>query len=155
EQYAWMRFGDQAGQRGDGVRIDDLEFGGPAHWLAGRWFNPRSWFVRFGPESAAKQARSQIGSAGALALLTSNRGGAVQWLAGGQAYERLALKATQLGIAHQPLNAPIEMERQRPDVLRHFGAAGEEPLMLVRLGHADPPPASVRRAVGLVASFRN
>ena len=155
EQYAWMRFGDdEARQRGDGVTVDALELGGPARWLAGRYFNPGSWFHKLGAQSAGKQARAGIRSAGALALLTTLRGGAPQWVAGGQAYERLALKATVLGIAHQPINAPIELEPWRGEALRLFGAAGEEPLMLIRLGHAKRPPPTVRRSVALVASFR-
>jgi hypothetical protein len=72
----------------------------------------------------------------------------------GQAYQRVALKATQLGIAHQPMHAPIEWERARPELLRAFSAGGEEPVMLVRLGHASAPEPTVRRAVALVATFR-
>jgi nitroreductase len=155
ETYGWMRFGDEAERRGDGVTVDALEYGGFTHWFAGRYFNPGSWFLRFGAQSAAKEARSAIRSAGALALLTAARGGAQQWVAGGQTFERLALRATQLGIAHQPINTPIEMEPHRGDVLERFGVAGEEPLMLLRLGHANPPPAAARRAVAMVASFRN
>ena len=44
--------------------------GGFARWFAGRCFNPRSWFLRFGAQGAAKQTRSAIRSSGALALLT-------------------------------------------------------------------------------------
>jgi hypothetical protein len=156
EQYAWMRFGDdQARERGDGVTIDALEVGGPAHWLAGRYFNPQSWFIRFGAENAGKQARAQIRSSGALVLLTTGRNGPHQWLAGGQAYERFALKATQLGVAHQPIDPPLAMEETRTEILRRFGAGDEEPLALVRLGHAKRPSGSVRRGVAAVASFRN
>jgi hypothetical protein len=39
--------------------------------------------------------------------------------------------------------------------MRQFGAAGEEPLALFRLGHANRPPATPRRSVALVTSFRN
>jgi len=155
EQYAWMRFGrDEAERRGDGVTVDALEMSGPAHWFAGRYFNPKSWFFRFGASSAAKQARTQVRTAGAVALLTAPRGGPAQWLAAGQAFERLALKATALGIAHQPINEPLEVPRGRADLLRAFSAAGEEPLMLVRFGHCKQPPPSVRRGVALVASFK-
>ena len=155
EQYSWMRFDDDARRRGDGVSVDELELGGPARWMAGRYFNPESWFLRFGAQSAAKQARSAVRSAGALALLVAVRGGEAQWLTGGQAYERFALKATTLGIAHQPINALIESDRYRAEVLRQFAAGGEEPLMLLRLGHSKSPPPAVRRNVALVASFRN
>jgi nitroreductase len=155
ERFRWMRPGDDdARKRGDGVTVDELEFGGLAHWLAGRYFNPRSMFLRFGAEHAAKQARSQVRSAGALALITTARPGKAQWLASGQAYERLALTATALGIAQQPMSEPLETEAGRNAVLQAFGVSGEQPLMLVRLGHARNPQPSVRRAVALVASFR-
>ena len=155
ERFRWMRFGDdEARTRGDGITVDGLEVGGPAHWLAGRYFNPNSWFLRFGAESGAKQAREQIRSAGAIALVTTPRGGRTQWLAAGQAYERLALTATTLGIAQQPISEPLETEAGRTELLHHFGAAGEHPVMLLRLGHARAPEPSMRRSVALVASFR-
>lgn len=156
ERFAWMRFGaDQARRRGDGITVDDLELGGPARWLAGRYFDPGSMFLGLGAGSAAKQARDDVRSAGALALLTSRTGGDMTALSAGQAFERFALRATTLGIAHQPVSAPIEVARHRGDLLRAFGAIGEEPLLFVRLGHARPPRPSVRRAVAQVASFRN
>jgi nitroreductase len=155
ERFAWMRFDDDARRRGDGIPSSALELAGPANWFAGRYFDPDSWFLRFGAEFAAKQARGQVRSAGAVALLAASRHDDAQWLMGGQAYERFALKATQLGIALQPLSAPISVERRRPDLLRVFRATGEEPLMLVRLGHARRPGPLPRRGVTVVASFRN
>jgi len=156
EQMTWMRFGDDdAARRGDGVTVDALEYGGPARWLAGRYFHPESWFLRFGAQAAGKRARGGFRSAGAVALLTTIQGGENAWLVGGQVYERFALKATQLGIAHHPVNEAIDIDRFRPDVLRRFAASGEEPLMLVRLGHAKRPHPSVRRNVAFISSFRN
>jgi nitroreductase len=155
ERLRWMRFGDdEAVKRGDGITLDQLELGGLAHWLAGRYFNPNSMLRRFGAENAGKQARNQIRSAGAVALLTTPRSGRAQWLAAGQAYERLALTATALGIAQQPISEPLETEAGRNELLRRFAAPGEQPLMLMRLGHARPPRASMRRGLALVASFR-
>ena len=155
ECFAWMRFGDGAARRrADGISIDALDLGGPSKWFAGRYFNPRSWFLGQGAGTLAKRARDGIRSAGAAALLTAPLQRADIWVAGGQAYERLALKATQLGIAHQPIDAPIEVDRYRGDLLRQFGAVGEEPLMFVRFGHAEPPPPTERRGVAAVASFR-
>ncbi|MFM8558398.1 MAG: hypothetical protein ACKOC6_02125, partial [bacterium] len=78
----------------------------------------------------------------------------VGWILGGQAYERLALRAASLGLAQQPLAAPIASERHRDLVARRFHAEGEEPLLLVRLGHADAPPPSPRRGVALVCTYR-
>jgi hypothetical protein len=156
ERFSWMRFSDgDARRRGDGVTVDALELGGPARWMAGRYFDPDSRLARFGGGSAGKQARDAFRSAGAVALLCAPERSGPARLMGGQAYERMALKATQLGIAHQPIHEPIAQEHTRGELLRRFGASGEEPLLLVRLGHAKPCPPSVRRAVAVVASFRN
>jgi hypothetical protein len=155
ECFAWMRLGDDAARRSaDGISIDALDLGGPARWFAGRYFNPNSWLLGQGAGTLAKRTRDGVRSAGALVLLTTPMRRADGWVAGGQAYERLALKATQLGIAQQPIDAPIAVERTRGELLRHFGATGEEPLMFVRLGHAKAPDPTERRGVALVASFR-
>jgi len=154
ERFAWTRFDDDARKRGDGISVGALALGGPAKWLAGRYLNPKSWFLGQGAGSLGKQARKCVRSAGALVLLTAPERREDSWLPGGQVYERFALKATQFGIAHQPISAPIEQERFRPELLTHFDAVGEDPLMFVRLGHADRPRETERRAVALVASFR-
>jgi nitroreductase len=155
EQAAWIREdqGD-ARRRGDGLTVDALEYPGLAHWMPGRAFDPESWFHRFGLESAARHARDGLRSASAAVLITTPAGGDNAWVTAGQAYQRFALKATQLGIAHQPMHASIEWEHARPELLRTFAAGGEEPVMLVRLGHASAPEPTVRRAVALVATFR-
>jgi nitroreductase len=156
ELHAWLRSSQRdAARRGDGVPVEALGMTGPANWFSGRYYDPDSWFLRFGSSSLAKRAREAIRSAGAVALLTAASRDESAWVAGGQAYERLALKATQLGLALQPMNAPLESERFRGRVLRRFDAGGEEPLMLVRLGHDRGVPHTPRRAVSVVTSFRN
>ena len=156
ERFSWTRLGDdEARERGDGVTIDALEYNGPARWFSGRYFNPRSRFHRLGAGTAAKQARECVRSSGALALIAAPRINSTVALVAGQAYERMALRATRLGIAHQPIHEPLEIAHGRAELVRHFGAAGEQPLMLVRLGHARRPRPSVRRAVTVVASLRN
>ena len=155
ERFTWMRFDGEEKKRLDGVPLDALELGGPSGWFASHTYNPKSRFLHFGAEGAAKQARSQVRSAGALALLCGPRREEAQWLMGGQAFERLALKATQLGLAHQVLAAPIQSDLHRAELLRAFAATGEDPLVLLRLGHSKPPKAVPRRPVAAVASFRN
>jgi hypothetical protein len=155
ERFGWMRLSEDAvREHGDGVYIESLDVGGPARWFAGSYFDPGSWFLRMGAESAGKQARSQVRSAGALALLTTNDTGEAAWLKGGQTYERIALRCTQLGISQHPINAPLLEAKSRDELARRFGAGNESPLMLIRMGHAKPPEHSVRRAVAMVASFR-
>ncbi len=156
DRWAWLRMSEKdAHRRGDGVSVERLGVGGPARWFASHYFGPQSRFLRLGAESLAKEASDDLRSAGAVALFTTVRRGETAMITAGQAFERFALTATTLGIAHQPLTAPIESERHRAALLRAFGASGEEPLLLVRLGHADPLPPSPRRGVALVSTWRH
>uniref|UniRef100_A0A832IC64 Nitroreductase domain-containing protein n=1 Tax=Eiseniibacteriota bacterium TaxID=2212470 RepID=A0A832IC64_UNCEI len=154
ERFGWLRFDGHERRLGDGVAVDALEFSGPADWFAGSYFDPKSFFLRFGADSAAKQARAQVRSAGALALLTTRGRDDARRLRAGQTLERLLLTATSLGIAQHAMGAAIEVERFRGPLLEAFGAGGEDPLLLVRLGHARAPKPSPRRAVSLVATWR-
>ena len=122
---------------------------------------------RAGSSGSARRARASrrapaFRSAGALALLTATAATEASWLIGGQVYERFALKATQLGIAHQPINAPIETESLRrgsaAPLRRHRrGAADARAPRARRPARGDPAP---RRRAGrelpqqLIAPFR-
>ncbi len=155
ERQLWLRTDRRdAERRGDGVPVEALGMSGPANWFAGSYYDPGSWFLRFGAGSLAKRAREAIRSAGAAVLITAPGREEPAWLVGGQAYERLVLKATQLGLAHQPLSAPIAVERFRSELLRRFGLAGGEPLLLVRLGRDQRVAHTPRRGVAMVASLR-
>ncbi len=156
ERWEWLRMSDkEARAHGDGVSVDRLGVGGPARWFASHYFGPNSRFLRLGAESLAKQSADDVRSSGAVALLTTVRRGETAMVTAGQALERIALSATALGIAHQPLTAPVESERHRSALLRAFGATGEEPLLVLRLGHADPLPPTPRRGVALVSTYRH
>ena len=160
ERMLWLRSSDeQSRRRGDGVTPERIGLGGPARWLAGRALDPESHFFGWGASSLAKDLRDLVRSAGAVALFTTTRPESAlldnpSWILAGQAYERFALRAATLGIAQQPLAAPIESERHRAVIARRFGAAGEEPLLLVRLGHAKRPDPTPRRGVALVSTYR-
>jgi hypothetical protein len=154
EQHAWLRDSErEAARRGDGVPVDALGMSGAANWFAGRYYDPDSWFLRFGASSLAKRAREGVRSAGAAALLTVPERDRPAWLTGGQAFQRLALRATALGLAQQVMNAPIVVARFRAPLLRAFGAGGGEPLVLVRLGRDGRVDHTPRRAVTAVTAF--
>ena len=110
EQRSWMREDDgDAHRRGDGMTVNALEYPGLAHWLPGRAFNPDSWFHRFGIESAARQARDGLRSASAAVLHHGWRRGEDGWVTAARPSSVSRSKATELGIAHQPISAPIEV----------------------------------------------
>lgn len=156
ERMRWMRTSDDdAHRRGDGVTAERLGLSGPTRWLAGRALRPGSHLFDWGSRGAAHDARDLVRSAGALALITVPRPSDAGWVVAGQTYERLALKAATLGIAQQPLSAPIESERHRAVLAKSFGASGEDPVLLVRLGHAKVMDPSPRRGVAMVSTYRN
>jgi len=155
EAYKWMRFGNDARRRGDGVPLDALEISTLSRFMARHYFDPQSWFLRFGADGLAKQARGAVRSAGAVALLSVPGASQMATLMAGQALERIALKATQLGIAIQPISAPIRIQIHRAELRRRFGVPGDEPLLLVRFGHARAPDPTPRRSAWMVTAVRN
>ena len=155
ERRQWLRGSDEdSRRRGDGVTPERLGLGGMAAWISGRSMNPDSRFYGVGASSLAKDLRDRVRSSGALALLTLSARHDAGWIVGGQAYERFALRCATLGIAQQPLAAPVQSSRHRSILTRRFQAEGEEPLLLVRLGHAKAPSATPRRGVALVSTYR-
>ena len=155
ERVLWLRDSDgDARAHGDGITAERLGLGGPARWFAGHSLQPDSRFYGWGASSMAKDTRDLVRSSGALALLTLPARSDAGWIVGGQAYERFALRAATLGIAQQPFAAPVASERHRPLLARRFHAEGEEPLLLVRLGHAKAPSPTSRRGVALVSTYR-
>ena len=156
ERWRWIRMTEADARRsGDGVTPDRLCLSGPLGWLAARSLRPGGHGFAWGAGSVAHEAADAVRSSGALALLTSSRRQDSTFLLAGQAYERLALKATSLGLSQQPLSSPVETEAHRALLARRFGVTGEEPLLLVRFGHGHPPEALPRRAVALVSTYRN
>lgn len=158
ERERWMRGDDgDTRRRGDGVALERLGIDGVARWMAGRANSPGAWLHGWAATSVARETRERVRSSGALLLITTRaRAGDARWLLAGQSYERLALKASILGIAQQPLTGPIESPKHRDALLARFGAgADEEPVLMVRLGHAKPVAPTARRSVALVSTYRN
>jgi len=155
ERFRWLRLSDADERRmGDGVTPERIGLSGPLGWLAAHTLHPHGHGFGWGTSSLAHEAEDAVRSAGALALLTAPQKQDATFLLAGQAYERLALKATTFGLAQQPLSAAIESEPHRAVLARAFGAAGEDPLLLVRLGRAHPVPPTARRTVALVSTYR-
>lgn len=156
ERCNWLRLSDGAARRrGDGVTPEQIGLDGPLGWLAARAMHPKSRVNGWATGSWAHEAEDAVRSSGALALITTPRLLDATAIQAGQTYERIALQAAAFGLAQQPLSAPIESARHRAELANRFGAWGEEPLLLVRLGHAKPPDPAPRRAVALVSTWRN
>ena len=155
ERLRWLRDSDRdARTHGDGMTAERLGLGGPARWFAGHSLQPRSLFYGWGASSLAKDVRELVRGSGALALLTLPARSAAGWIVGGQAYERLALRATSLGLAQHPLAAPIQSERHRGLIARRFQAEGEEPLLLQEALDAIRAAARTARASATIRGTR-
>jgi len=136
---------------------DGISIHGPMMW----------WLKRFGMlEKAALRdptsqsfevgldmARDQGGSAMGFFWLTTADNSRTTQLKAGRAYVRLHLKATEFGLAQQPMSQLLqeypEMTALQAKFLAAVGAKpGETVQMLARLGYAAPPGPAPRRPLG-------
>src|SRR5262249_13238146 len=155
EYLSWLRFSDDEERAtGDGETLDALRVGGPSRWMGRRGFGPEG-HLRWGASALADQVHDGVKSAAALCLLASKTRNDQQRLIGGQVFERMVLKATLLGLAHQALNVMVQREGYREDLQRSFGlGADEDPILLMRLGKAKSVDSTPRRALALVTTLR-
>jgi nitroreductase len=92
------------------------------------------------------------GSPGAVCLLATSANEPADWVAAGQALQRVLLRATACGVATALHSQPLELPQLR-DFIRVQLAARAHPQMIIRLGvagQADPGAgtASIRRPLG-------
>lgn len=140
----WIRFDERkALATRDGLFA--AASGNPAlpAWLASMLFP----FV-FTTSSENEKYLRQIRSSAGIAVFVSAKDDTAHWVASGRAFQRFALKATALGIAHAFVNQPVEVQALRGSFASWLGlAAGERPDLVVRFGYASPLPMSLRRPV--------
>lgn len=85
-----------------------------------------------------------------LAVLATPGDGIADWLAAGQALERVLLEATSLGLQASFLNQPIQRPTLRPRLRQLVGCSGQ-PQLLLRLGRPlATVPATPRRPLAEV-----
>jgi nitroreductase len=122
----------------DGIRPDALGPRSDEGRDVVRDFAPhRHWSVRYAKFEEDPQ----------LAVLSVRLGGAANWLAAGQALERVWLAATCRGISMCPLNQPLETAEAW--LVRDPRSGSEEPQMIMRIGYGPPAAKQTpRRALG-------
>ena len=99
--------------------------------------------VDVGP-AAVRRDLSLLRSAPALAVLTSFANDRSAQVRAGQAFERVALTATKMGVAAQPMSALLEMPLTRA-ALADLVPAEVFPQHAFRLGYAPPERRRTRR----------
>jgi hypothetical protein len=103
-------------------------------------------------DAAAAHQQARTAGAPAVILLTTPHDSPRDWLAGGQALQRVLLTATLAGVSSSYLDRPVEIPSLRTRIAAAFGRQ-DVPQALLRLGYGpDVPPAS-RRPVTEVITF--
>jgi hypothetical protein len=96
----------------------------------------------------AASAAADERSPGVACLLATSVNEPADWVAAGQALQRVLLRATACGVAAALHSQPLELAQLR-DFIRVQLAARAHPQMIIRLGvTGQAGPASIRRPVG-------
>ncbi len=107
---------------------------GPLATLAALRLRTRNAAARLG-----HQDQQRLMSAPLLAILGSRDETPVAWIRTGQLFQRLALTATKLGLALQPMNRLLHVRSHRHELATMLPDTRLRPHFLVRLGYADQP----------------
>lgn len=131
-----------------------------AHWigtgaLGANWITARisKYVVRnldLGEHEGRKNSKL-IKSAPVVGVLSAESADSETWLKAGQAFERMALKATSKGLAVHPMSQILEIVEFRDELAMLLDLEDRQPVHLFRLGYADPDGTRTpRRSVGEV-----
>jgi hypothetical protein len=96
------------------------------------------------PDKQDKADAERIQSAPVLVLISAPSADAQGWIEAGRAFQRFALTAEKLGLAHAHHNAPLQVPALRGLVAERF-CPGAQPALLLRLGYAQRQPLAPRR----------
>lgn len=143
ELKSWIRFNARdAARSGDGLYGPVMGSPDVPRWLG-------MLFMRFA-FSAKRQNRKDvrhIRSSAAIAVLYSEADDIPHWIEAGRCYERLALRATSLGLRTAFINQPVEVPGLRSRFADFLGIGKRRPDLIVRIGRGPAMPRSLRRPV--------
>ena len=112
------------------------------------WLVPLVFPFAFTTSGENDRYAEQIRSSSGIAVFVSARDDRAHWIEAGRSFQRFALKATALGIAHAFVNQPVEVPASRSEFASWLGLGAEErPDFIIRFGYAPPLPMSLRRDV--------
>lgn len=142
ELVSWIRFNQSDAERlRDGLRSAVMGAPSIPQWMG-------KIIMKFvSPENEAKKCEQSIKSSSGLMLFIATNDDKLSWINLGRSFERVVLSATLLNIKHAHLNMPCEEICVRKKLQKHLGLNNEQPLLLLRIGYADPMPKSFRRPV--------
>ncbi|MEM7528211.1 MAG: Tat pathway signal protein [Pseudomonadota bacterium] len=142
----WIRFSEaSAVESGDGLFARTT--GNPA---VPRWLGRRLLPYLLDPEAESRRYAEQIDSSAALAVFVSGVDRPEGWVETGRAFQRFALAASHLGLAHAHVNQAVELPDVRREIADLLDLGRSRPSLLIRIGRAPPLPYSLRRPVDAV-----
>ncbi len=142
ELISWIRFTKSKAQRQrDGLNSASMGAPSVPQWLG------RLFLKMASAEGEAKKCEKAIKSSSALIMFIAADNSKRAWIHLGRSFERVALTATRLNIRHAHLNMPCEEYSLRKKLQNHLNLTREQPLLLLRIGYAEPMPCSLRRPV--------
>lgn len=143
ELISWIRFNPAAALRsGDGLAGRCAGNPSLPTWL-GRLLSPLVIRAR----SQIERDAEHIDSSAGIAVVVTRHDDPPAWVEAGRAYERLALRATLLGVRSAFVNQPIEVASLRHRFEALLGLQDEHAQLAIRFGHGEPAPYSLRRPV--------
>lgn len=143
ELLSWVRFSKkEVTQHQDGLTGPAM--GSPS---VPRWLGKIFFTLAASPQKQASACEKMIRSSSALMMFIALKNDKTTWVKVGQSFERVALTATSLNIKMAHLNMPCEVVPVRLKLAMHLRLANAHPLLLLRIGYADPMPRSPRRPV--------
>lgn len=99
---------------------------------------------------AGKQNKSdlkKINSSSHLVLMTTEHNDPKGWIDLGRTLQRFLLNMTGAGIANAYMNQPCEVAPLAREIQQLLPINGEFPMLILRIGYADPMPYSPRKDV--------
>lgn len=137
----WLRFSEkEAMKKGDGIW--NATMGLPA---TGRIIGSFIMKHLVSPRSEAKRWKKLFRNSAGFVLFSVAQHDPEHWIRLGRSFQRFGLETTAMGLKHAHMNMPLEEEVVRKKVSGAFDLGERTPLLLLRIGYADPAPYSFRR----------
>jgi hypothetical protein len=146
ELVMWIRFnGGTARRTGDGLYWRSIGSPSLPDWL-GRLLLRKSLTPAATNDKSARQLKSSAG----VFVFVSSGNDRRHWVEVGRSYERVALRATVLGIRNAFLNQPVEVQPLRSQFATWLGIGDRRADLIVRVGGGPAMRRSFRRPVAHV-----
>lgn len=104
-----------------------------------------SMFMKAGKQN--KSDLKKINSSSHLVLMTTEHNDPKGWIDLGRTLQRFLLNMTGAGIANAYMNQPCEVAPLAREIQQLLPINGEFPMLILRIGYADPMPYSPRKDV--------